>query len=304
MCEAVLVCVSLCIACVCAGAGEAKLYKSESNAESWVRSAPGDPKAGLIEDKIASVPQAIWLIGGSLDAFAKDAEKARADGETIAFVLYNIPGRDEGKYSAGGVNAPVEYEAWIEKVAAALKDAKAIAVIEPDAIGLGQNLKDKAKLRERYAMLVGAVMVLKKDPNCKAYIEISHWLSPEVAAAGLKASGIDGADGFCLNASAFERTEACMAFGTGVSRLVGDKHFIIDTSRNGNGPWQTSEKDPWCNPPGRALGHLPTFETGNPLADAFLWIKRPGESDGSCRGGPYAGGFWPEYAYELAKNAK
>ncbi|MEU6524290.1 glycoside hydrolase family 6 protein, partial [Streptomyces sp. NPDC046924] len=30
-------------------------------------------------------------------------------------------------------------------------------------------------------------------------------------------------------------------------------------------------------------------ETADPLVDAYLWVKRPGESDGECKGGPKAG---------------
>ena len=34
---------------------------------------------------------------------------------------------------------------------------------------------------------------------------------------------------------------------------------------------------------------------------AYLWVKRPGESDGPCNGGPSAGQWWPEYALGLAQ---
>ena len=60
----------------------------------------------------------------------------------------------------------------------------------------------------------------------------------------------------------------------------------------------------WCNPPGRALGSPPTARHGDPLIDAYLWIKKPGESDGECNGGPKAGDFWQERALELARNSK
>ncbi|GFH79734.1 hypothetical protein Sgou_44040 [Streptomyces gougerotii] len=86
---------------------------------------------------------------------------------------------------------------------------------------------------------------------------------------------------------------------------MADKPFVVDTSRNGNGPF--TDGDPaerWCNPPGRALGEAPTTRTGDDLVDAYLWIKRPGESDGECKGGPKAGQWWPEYALGLAKAAK
>ena len=68
------------------------------------------------------------------------------------------------------------------------------------------------------------------------------------------------------------------------------KHFVIDTSRNGQGPWQPPAgvyPDPqdWCNPPDRGLGLRPTANTGTPLLDAYLWVKIPGESDGECTRG-------------------
>ncbi|XIE81958.1 glycoside hydrolase family 6 protein [Streptomyces sp. SBR177] len=56
--------------------------------------------------------------------------------------------------------------------------------------------------------------------------------------------------------------------------------------------------------PGRALGVPPTDRTGDELVDAYLWIKRPGDSDGTCRGGPAAGTWWPDYALGLARRAK
>ena len=43
---------------------------------------------------------------------------------------------------------------------------------------------------------------------------------------------------------------------------------------------------------------------GVDLLDAFLWIKRPAESDGACRGAPQAGQLHLDYALELARNAE
>ncbi len=75
---------------------------------------------------------------------------------------------------------------------------------------------------------------------------------------------------------------------------------VIDTSRNGNGSATGGE---WCNPAGRALGNTPSVSSGQPLIDAYLWIKAPGESDGTCNGGPSAGGWWADYALGLAQRA-
>ena len=63
-------------------------------------------------------------------------------------------------------------------------------------------------------------------------------------------------------------------------------------------------EDNWCNPPGRALGSPPTTQTADPSCDAYLWLKKPGESDGSCNGGPKAGLWYNERALELSRNAK
>ena len=99
-------------------------------------------------------------------------------------------------------------------------------------------------------------------------------------------------------------------------------HFVLDTSRNGQGPWTVpagaSYPDPevWCNPPGRGVGALPTTSVADPLIDAYLWIKVPGESDGKCYRGtggpldpargmedPAAGQWFVEQARELVANS-
>lgn len=77
-------------------------------------------------------------------------------------------------------------------------------------------------------------------------------------------------------------------------------HFVLDTSRNGRGPWvpPAGYLDPqtWCNPPGRGLGPQPTARTDSPLADAYLWIKTPGQSDGRCNRGIRGSGTDPAWA--------
>jgi endoglucanase len=117
----------------------------------------------------------------------------------------------------------------------------------------------------------------------------------------LRKAGVAQARGFALNVSNYQTTEASIAYGDRLARLLGRKHYIVDTSRNGLGPWSGPEY--WCNPPDRALGPRPTTRTASQLADAYLWIKTPGESDGTCKGGPPAGQWWPEYALGLAVRA-
>jgi endoglucanase len=110
------------------------------------------------------------------------------------------------------------------------------------------------------------------------------------------------------------------------SNMLGDveptTHYVVDTSRNGQGPWQPpAYPDPqdWCNPPDRGAGLPPTLDTGVSLVDAYLWVKIPGESDGECTRGlgpagetidpewglidPAAGDWFPQMALQLASNA-
>jgi endoglucanase len=80
---------------------------------------------------------------------------------------------------------------------------------------------------------------------------------------------------------------------------VATTHFVIDTSRNGQGPLKIEpyalapynqpsavisglNAGNWCNPFGAGAGLRPSARTKVALLDAYLWVKVPGESDGSC----------------------
>jgi endoglucanase len=119
----------------------------------------------------------------------------------------------------------------------------------------------------------------------------------------LNVAGIQKADGFAINVGNFRSTAECIDYGEQLSALVGGKPYIIDTGRNGLGPHDLDI----CNPPGRALGFNPLWapDSRYPRLDAYLWIKRPGESDGDgegCYGGPPHGQWWDDYAVALVNN--
>jgi endoglucanase len=288
-------------------AAEPKLYNVGSQALVWVNSHPDDPRAKLIREKIASQPQAQWLAGHVPSGLKGEADIARSRGEILLKVTYNIPGRDNGNYSAGGLDGPAAYDEWIRTIAGFIDGTEAWFVVEPDAIGLAPNLKDPVKRDERYGMISNSVSILQQNKNTRAYLAVSGWHGIDGAAEGFKKAGGEKAYGFAYNISGYHSLEECYDFCEKLSAKLGGKHYIIDTSRGGNGQWKPAdpnEKEAWCNPPGRALGQPPTFVSDHPKCDGLFWIKRPGESDGTCRGGPKAGQFSPEIAYELAKNAK
>jgi endoglucanase len=276
----------------------------DANSQAATAAASASPTDATLLKKISTSPTAVWLGNWYSDSQTKDkitsvVNGAKAANSTPTFVLYNIPIRDCGSYSAGGANNPDGYKSWINLVANALGGNSAVVVLEPDALPQS-NCLNSTDLATRMSLLNYAVTTLKSHANTAVYLDAGHagWKSADEIANLLNKAGIANANGFSLNVSNFDATSNEVAYGTQVAAKVGNKHFIIDTSRNGNG-----SNGEWCNPSDRALGEKPTTSTGNSLVDGYLWVKAPGESDGQCNGGPSAGSWWTSYALGLAKLA-
>ncbi len=120
---------------------------------------------------------------------------------------------------------------------------------------------------ERYQLLSEAIQRLKQQPHMKVYLDAGNpgWIrEARKLAEPLKRAGIAQADGFALNVSNFQTDETTKAYGRRLSEDLGGKHFVMDTSRNGNGPLAGDREQAWCNPPGRALGTPPTKDNRRP----------------------------------------
>lgn len=284
----------------------------ESNAHrtaaTWRASRPADAAA---MEKLAGQPTAIWL-GDWYPAIETAVTQilvgAQSHGAPV-LVLYNLPVRDCGQYARGGATTASGYRGWIDAIARSVGSQRAIFVIEPDGLAQMSDCLDASDREQRIGLIRHAIERLSALPATTVYVDAGHsaWLPAAEIAIRLRKAGIERADGFSLNVSNYRATDEVMAFGREVAKLVGGKHFIVDTSRNGNGPPEglaPGDEGNWCNPDGRALGAPPTIQTGDPLCDAFYWIKAPGESDGSCNHGPSAGAWWPQQALEMARNAK
>lgn len=277
-------------------------------------------------------------------------------------VAYDIPGRDCSQYSAGGAEGTAAYDAWIDGLATGIGRHRTVVILEPDGLALSPDQcgGTAAQQADRVTQINDAVRRLEAQPNTVVYLDAGHssWHAVGDMAARLIAGGLDDAQGFFLNVSNYRADADLVRYGTEIAQCVwylehtagaggGDcanqwwapddadawyaahvpagaelTHFVIDSSRNGQGPWTPPTgvyPDPqdWCNPPGRGLGVRPTADTGVPLLDAYLWVKVPGESDGSCTRGtagpgdpewggtvdPPAGTWWPEQAHQLAELA-
>ena len=326
----------------------------------------GHLKDALLIAAMETVPHAVWLTGGTPSQVSATTtstlQEANLERAVPVFVVYNIPGRDCGSYSAGGAQNTADYEAWIDGIAAAIRSQKALIVLEPDALA---NLPsdcgyDPTQVNipqataDRYTQINYAVTKLETGSQTLVYLDAgnSHWRAVPDIAVRLAAAGVQQAQGFFTNVSNFNLNNYETKYSTWVSDCIAfannpdnggwrlghysycasqyysplgkvdpdniatwnytdewyqqnmgtaepTAHFLIDTSRNGQGrldagvyadaPYnqpasviQTLSNGSWCNPAARGLGTHPTANTGVPLLDAYVWVKTPGQSDGSC----------------------
>lgn len=278
-------------------------------ARQWLKSRPTD---ALLLAKVGSQPWSKWFvetngaIAQEMGEYFSQAEKAKS---VPVSVLYTIPKRDcNSRDAGGGFRSTAAYKQWIIGigVAAVFYTGPAVYILEPDAVASWECLS-KADRMARIDALQFAISVLATH-NHAVYLDVGNpaWHSSSEILKRIKMFDLSGLRGFALNVSNFIPTSEVVAYAEALYAATG-LPSIIDTSRNGNG-FSTSQG--WCNPRGRALGDPPQAVTTNPAVDAYMWIKAPGESDGShgdsmtyCHGGPNAGEFWPAYAVELGRNA-
>lgn len=239
-----------------------------------------------------------WNADVTRDVRARIAGANRRGG-VAALATYNVPGRHCGTYGRVTVATPALFDAWVRRFVAGLGSTRAVVVVEADAVADLQCLPARQRTA-RLAQVKREVDAITAQGSW-AYIDAghSHWIGVHELARRLKAAGIDNAAGFALNDGNTWSTEASIRYGTQVSKLVGDAHFVVDTSRNGVPRTDSA----WCNPVGAGLGHPPTTQTSSALVDAYLWIKNPGVSDGRCRAGTRVGTWMQDYALHLAQNA-
>lgn len=151
-------------------------------------------------------------------------------------------------------------------------------------------------------------------------IDYGTWISDCIAIVTDPSNSLYGNPSAC-GSQYYPATEADFStwdlttqwYAANMDGAVATTHFVIDTSRNGDGPnsmaqyanapydqpatvISTLAGGNWCNPPDSGLGIRPTAPTGVPLLDAYLWVKTPGQSDGQCDA---AGGVraWDYTAY-------
>lgn len=292
------------------------------------------------------------------DAVAQ--QKSSGQPVVPVFVVYDLPNRDCAAEASNGELAvdkggearyQHEYIDFIAGQVAAHPELRVALVIEPDSLAnIVTNIGvDKCAAAEQvYRRSVAYAVAKLSLPNAFLYLDAAHagWLGwpknlvkavqlyKEVLAA---AGGPDRIRGFALNVSNYDvlhdpnnhRTTPDepsadelayvreLSQGLATVGITG-KGFVIDTGRNGKAGVRSQGAN-WCNIKGAGLGERPRAAPG-PLVDAYLWIKVPGESDGTADpkaarfdpncasddatpGAPEAGELFEPYLVDLVKNA-
>ena len=287
-------------------------------------------------------------------------EKTAGKPVVPVFVVYDLPGRDcAAEASNGELTLTPEAEGryqheYIDSIAAQLRahpSQRVVLVVEPDSLAnLATNLgvEKCAAAEPIYRRGIAYAVAKLSLPNAFLYLDAAHagWLGwPKNLPKAVKvfqevltaAGGADRIRGFALNVSNYDvlvdksnpRGSADdpspdeMAYVGDLAKAldaagIKNKGFLIDTARNGRGGIRTAPGN-WCNVKGAGLGERPRVSPA-PLIDAYVWLKPPGESDGTADqkaarfdpncgsddatpGAPEAGKMFEPYLIELVKNA-
>jgi len=275
---------------------QAKMYGEpwwKKTANDAAATYPADSYENKALSAISSKPTATWLgpwypRGKVGPKVASTIKEANAKGQIPTLVIYGMYGCI-GK-SSGAIREK-DYWAWLGEIAYNIGPNRVAVVLEPDALGLAGGCP------KNMTYLKGAVNALETHRAAFVYIDAGHsgWMSPNTALTRLRSVGVNKTRGFSLNVANTQSDASNRKYGDTLAKALG-KHYVVDSSRNGK------RVKGECNPVGAALGSPPrSYRYG--YQDASLWIKPPGDSDGTCNGGPVAGKFWAPYAVNLVRGA-
>lgn len=257
-----------------------------------------------------------------------------------------------------GPNGLVEYRAYIDELAAVVQshaNVRIAAVVEPDSLpnivtNQGQRKCTTEVLANYETGIVYAIEKLQAD-HVGLYLDVAHsgwlgWPSNRSGAAQVmarvlqKAGGFHKIRGFATNVANYsvlqfdssrpspwydqsnparDELTYIQLLGQDLTAVgISNPRFIIDTGRNGS---QAARQiwGSWCNVANAAIGKFPQAEPMTGI-DAFVWIKPPGDSDGTsdssaarfdymCRSGdsltpaPEAGAWFPDALIRFLRNS-
>ncbi|HZX03907.1 glycoside hydrolase family 6 protein, partial [Kribbella sp.] len=224
-----------------------------SDAAAYVRRHPEDTAlASQIADRASARWIGTWSGDVNAGVTAYTTAAAKAD-KLPVLVTDNLPGLQCG--IGGGAASNAAYRTWISAVSDGIGARPAVVVLEPDALAR-LDCYPTSEWNARIALLKYAVGVLSaKNPNTWTYLDAGNVASGDAKeiARRLRLADVGKIRGFALNTANYFTTDQSVTRGTEIlAALGGGSHYVIDTSRNGNGSDGSS-----CNPPARKLGTPP-----------------------------------------------
>lgn len=231
---------------------------------------------------ILGEPTGIWFTGRADDISKLKKVVDNAKQRIPIFVIYFIPTNPEKNLSAKVMDKDIqEYYDKNTAFAKAIGNRKSIIILEPDVLSLNADNFELLKMTK--LMIKNTVEIYRiYSPNSKIYIDAGHsnWHNPDKMASILMNSGIEKADGFTTNISNFQPLPNEIKFASALSKRLNNKHFIVDTGRNGQ--LVTNDKilhGQLISSNNYTTGVKPSFKTNIDYLDAYLWIKPPLEKD-------------------------
>ncbi|KAG8740605.1 hypothetical protein FRC10_004107 [Ceratobasidium sp. 414] len=264
-------------------------YKGKVQAEYNALISEGNSALAAKVAKITSISTAIWIADrasvSSISTYLQDA--------------LNIQNQSMSKLSEA------KYQEFITAVAAQLKSFPGVAtaiILEPDSVG---NMVSNQAIAfcatatpVQKRSIAYAISVLGALPNVSLYLDGAHatWLGwpdslgptakvvGDIYAAAKQLNPNAVVRGISTDVSNYNGLDQEITYHTNLAPYLDQvgypAHFVVDQGRSGNQNVTRSGSD-WCNFKYAGLGPRPTSSTTSPLLDAILWIKPPGESDGS-----------------------
>ena len=228
--------------------------------------------------KLASQPIFRWI--GKTDrnperntrAFLQRAAE-RAPGAVPGITVLAHQGEKcGGGYTGGGRRLDARYRRWMVRFVRGLGNRRAIIAFEPDSLGTLKCLHHSRRVSRLRNMRYG-IRLLSKKPNVTTYISAgaSDWRPAREMARYLRAAGVGRVRGFALNITHFDSNRNNVRYGTRISRMLGGKHFVINTDENGAGTGSGTGG----TSPGRATCGRPSTSGATPGAPAWARARWP-----------------------------
>ena len=295
------------------------VYKGRAE-QSWQPYVDATGTTKTLLGRIALRPKAKWFggwipdadIAKKVDAYIENAQAGNPDALVQMTIFRMKPWEHEACGRLPTAAEQASYKQWVNRFAAAVGDAHAAIILQPD----GPFALCAPKGSTLPSTLVAyAARVLSAQPNTAVYIEAgaADWPAPgrqggvDSAVKILVRGGIAYARGFALNGTHYSSTPNEVARGAAIiseleARGITGKKFVVNTSSNGHpftfGSYTGTDPDnafvcrsktPPLTRTCVTLGIPPTADVANPrwrmpagtnqlaaqYVDAYLWFGRP-----------------------------